>query len=111
MILHFTNVHNLQQACVGGWVVDKFMKFPFYKANIYRVTNFQMNLWVNFHPLHTAKVNRGNIKWTNSSQIWVRCLWMIFYVCNAIGFVDRLDRGYTYICIYDSVPKGVMHFS
>ena len=40
-----------------GKVVDKVMKFPFCNSNIYGVTNFLMNLWVNFHPLRTAKVN------------------------------------------------------
>ena len=54
--LYFTNVQNLQKAQAGKKVVDKVMKFPFCNSNIYWVTNFQMNLWVNFYPLRTAKV-------------------------------------------------------
>ena len=37
------------------------MKFTFYNSNI--VTIFLMNLWVTFHPLHTAKVNLHLCEW------------------------------------------------
>ena len=36
--------------------VDKVMKLYYTSSKMERVMNFQMNMWVIFHPLHTAKV-------------------------------------------------------
>ena len=43
--------------------------------------------------------NRGNIKGTNSSKFWsdVCIYYLSFHVCEVIGFVDWLNKGFIYI--------------
>ena len=49
-------------------------------------------------PRLMCSFNRGNVEGTNSSKmcVWCLCMYVLFYVCKVIGFVDWLGKGYIY---------------
>ena len=53
-------------------------------------------------PSLMCSFNRDNIEGTNFSKIcvWCSCMSCMFYVGEVISFVDWLDRGLIYICVY-----------
>ena len=64
------------------------------------------------HPCLTCSFNWGNIERTNSMKIcvWCLCMYAVFYVCAGIGFVDWLEKGFTFekssevcICLWQNL--------
>ena len=49
-------------------------------------------------PSIMCSFSMGNIEGTNTSIffIWCLCMYVLFYVCKVIGFVEWLDRGFIY---------------